>query len=190
MLKKRFWWPALIIVVSLCCSGILWLILHQAALPRKSTETSIDDKQMSFDEAEGVIMKIPGTAQNDYWELHINKIENLGDVDNLTQIRGTYFVNKAPFYQVSGETGIIYLKTRVFQVNGNVVLKTVDASKELNAAELVWDPGLNRITARREVVLKTPQATVTTDEIVSNARMDHAVFSGPTKVLYQRVSHE
>lgn len=190
MVKKRFWLIVLIIFVSLCSIAIFWVVLQEAMSPKKPGGPLINDKQISFDEAEGVTMKVPGTKQNDYWELHVNRIESLGDIDNLNKIKGTYFINKTPLYQISGETGIVYLKTRVIEVNGNVVLKTVDASKELNAANLIWDPQLKRITARRGATLKFSQATITSDEIVSNFRMDHAVFTGPTKVLYQRVKYD
>ena len=132
-------------------------------------------------------MKVPGKQANDYWELHISKIESLGEVDNLTQIQGTYFVNKNPFYNLSGESGTVDLNTRIIKVNGHAVLKTVDAVKELNATELIWDPGLDRITASRGAKLKLPQATVNTDEIVSNLKMDQAAFTGLTKVLFQRM---
>jgi LPS export ABC transporter protein LptC len=190
MSKKRFWLVAIGVFILVCGIIIFWLVLRQTLSSQKTVRPAVNDKQLNFDEAEGVIMKVPGKTQNTYWELHIHQIESLGDIDNINHIEGTYYVDKKPFYQMSGKTGVIYLTTRVIQVNGNVVLRTIDASKELDTDELIWDSQLDRIKARRGAILKTPQVTVTTNEIVSNLKLDHAIFNGPTKVSYQRVNHD
>jgi hypothetical protein len=190
MLKKRFWLPALIIGVSVFIVTSIWLTLQHAPVPRKAKVLSIKTDQKSSDEFEKMTIKIPGAEKNGYWELHVDQGESLETVGHLNHIEGSYFINKKPFYRISGKTGIIYWNTRILQINGNVMLKTVDESKSLNADEIVWDPTLRNITARREVILVTTQATVTTNQIIANLSLDQAVFNGLTKVVYQRANHD
>jgi LPS export ABC transporter protein LptC len=190
MFKKRFWLSALIICASLFIVTFFWLTLQQALIPRKSTVNSIKDEQKSSDEFERMTIKIPGAEKNSYWELHVDQGKNLDDVGHLSRIEGSYFIDKSPFYRISGKTGIINWNTRVLRMNGNVVLKTVDESKRLNADEVVWDPTLRNVTARREVILVTPQATATANEIIANLSLDQIIFNGLTKVVYQRDNHD
>jgi LPS export ABC transporter protein LptC len=190
MFKNRFWLYAIIIIVSVFSIIFYWLTLQQALSPRKPVVQSIKNRQESSDEFEGTTFKIPGAEKNEYWELHVNTVKSLEDVDYLNHFEGSYFVNKKPFYRISAETGVFYLKTRVLEVNGNVVLRTDDNSKRLNADELVWDPTLKKITARRKVILTTPQATIAANEIVFNIKVDQVTFNGLTNVVYQGVEHD
>jgi hypothetical protein len=190
MVKKRFWLLVLIIFVIMGGLVIFWAKLQETMLSKKSGGSLVGDKQINYDEAVGVTMKIPGATKNEYWELRVNRIESFGDKDNLGQIEGTYYINKNPYYLISGESGVIYLKTRVIEVNGNVILKTNDASKELSTAKLIWDSQLKQITAREGAILKISQAIVSSNEIVSNLKMDHAFFIGPTKVMCKRVNYD
>jgi LPS export ABC transporter protein LptC len=190
MLQKRFWLSALIICAFLLIVTFFWLTLQQALVPRKSTVHSIKDEQKSSDEFEKMTIKIPGAEKDAYWELHVDQGENLEDVGRLSHVEGSYFINKKLFYQLSSKTGIIYWNTRVLKMNGNVMLKTVDDSKRLNADEVVWDPTLKNVTARREVILVTPQATATANEMIANLSLDQVVFNGLTNVAYQRANHD
>jgi LPS export ABC transporter protein LptC len=190
MVKKRLWLSVVIIAASLFSVTLFWLTLQQALVPRKLKANVIQDAQKSPDEFEKMTIKIPGVDKNGYWELHVNQGESLEDVGHLNHVEGSYLVNKKPLYLISGKTGVIYWNTQVLEMNGNVVLKTVDESKRLNADEIIWDPRLKNVTARREVIFVTPQATVTAKEAIVNLGLDQVVFSGLTKVVYQRANHD
>ena len=189
MLKKQFW-LTLLICASLCIIVVFWITLHQAMSTQKLLVHSTKPEQHSSDEFEKMTIRIPGAEKNGYWELHVNQGTSFQDDVHLNHIEGQYFINKKSIYQISGNTGVIYWKTRVLQLNGSVVLKTDDESKILNAEELLWNPTLKNLIARRGAILKTPQTTITTDGIVSNLKMDQVVFTGLTKVVYQRVDHD
>jgi LPS export ABC transporter protein LptC len=185
MLKKHIKWVVLIFA-SLCLFLAMGFFVQKFWMHPKNVQKASTDNPVEFDEAEGVSMTVPGSTQNTYWELHIDKIKTTaGDVDKLDRVEGVYYVNKAPTYQMSGKQGAIYLKTRKLEITGDVVLKAMDGSKKLTADRLIWDTLGNKVTAQENAILETPQATVTTEEVVANLGMDHADFNGQTKVSYQ-----
>ncbi|HBF36768.1 MAG TPA: LPS export ABC transporter periplasmic protein LptC [Firmicutes bacterium] len=187
MLKKYV--RIIVLIVVVLCLIIAVSFVWQKFWMHPKTVKNVSDNPVGLDEAEGVTMMVPGSTQNTYWELHIHKIETTsGDVDHLNQIEGVYFMNKAPFYHLTGNQGAVSLKTRKIEVSGNVILKATDGSKELTASQLVWETEANKVTAQKNVILKTQQAIITTEEVVANLKLDHADFNGQTQVSYQRTN--
>ncbi len=188
MLKKRIRLIVLIIV-SLCLMIAIGLWAQKFWMHPQTAKNVADDNPVGMDEAEGVTMTVPGSTQNTYWELRIHKVRmTTGDVDKLDQVEGIYFINKAPLYQMSGKEGAVYLKTRKLEITGNVILKATDGSKKLTADRLIWETLANKVTAQKNAVLETSEAIITTEEVVANLGIDHAVFNGQTKVSYQRTN--
>ncbi len=188
MLKKHI--KLVVLIVSLCSIlAACFLIPKFWTNPKTAQESLNNGDTVGFDEAEGVTMTIPGSTQNAYWELNIHKIKTTtGDINNLEQVEGVYFVNKIPSYQISGNRGTVYLKTRRLEIIGNVILKAMDGSKKITAERVVWDTLGNKVTAQKNAILETLQTIVTTEEIVADLGIDHAVFNGQTKVSYQRTN--
>ncbi len=188
MLKKHI--KLVVLIVSLCSILAACFLISNFWTNLKQAQDSINNSDtVGFDEAEGVNMTIPGSTQNAYWELNIHKIKTTtGDTNNLEQVEGVYFVNKVPSYQISGNRGTVYLKTRRLEIIGNVILKAIDGSKKITAERIVWDTLGNKVTAQENAILETLQAIVTTEEIVADLSIDHAVFNGQTKVSYQRTN--
>ena len=58
--------------------------------------------------------------------------------------------------------------------------------KEITADEFVWDPNNKVITATSNVFLKVSQASIKTDSLKADLKLENVVFSGVTRALYQR----
>jgi LPS export ABC transporter protein LptC len=141
--------------------------------------------QINSDEFTGLILKIPGAEKNGYWELNVARLESKSDLGLLTEINGEYLLNKQPIYYISADSGTILWKTRVLQITGKVNLKTNDG-KALRAVKVSWDPNTRRITAEKEVVLESPDLTVSTDKLDSDLRLEQVKIVGMTKAFYRR----
>jgi LPS export ABC transporter protein LptC len=186
MFKKKFWLPALIIVISVCAITAFWLTLHNALATRKTAVCSEQAQGQSPDEFQQMTMKIPGAEKNGYWELNIKNGKSLQDGAILKDIEGQYFSDKKPIYQISSKNGTIDWKTRTLELKNSVLLKTVDNSKILTTTELVWNPNSKKITARQGVTLQALETLISTDELFSDLTLEQVELKGMTKVIYQR----
>ncbi len=185
-MKKGIWLTFLIILVSTVSIFVFWSTLQQALAPEKAEIQSGRQSSANVDEFIGMTIKIPGAEKNGLWELHVSKVESTDNIGELNTITGDYILNKKLIYQISGNSGTIYWDKRILKVTGDVILKTTDDTKILTATEIIWDPNIKNFKAQKNVVLKTPEITVMSDEINSSLDLDQVTLKGLTKIVYTR----
>ena len=121
----------------------------------------------------GMVIKVPGSEPNSYWELKVARFVEQKKIGFMTQ-----------FYHVSAQTGQIDWQSRQLQFKKEVKLSSADG-KRLVAQELLWDPVHKRVTAEREVKLSAPEFQIFTEKIIANLALEKMTFIGATKLIYQ-----
>ena len=184
MVNKKTWSVISIVVVTLIGVITFAISFRQVSHEHPSAPTIKSDLQTK-EEFIGMVIKIPGVDINSYWELNVSKFESFDDTGHMFTVKGKYYLNKKPFYNISAASGIVYWKTRVLSLSGNVIMTTND-EKQLVAEQLTWDPNAKKIQARQNVVLTANRIKIETEEFKGNLDLERAVFSGFTKATYQR----
>lgn len=182
---KKKWLLLLIIILLAVVAYFLLSSFFQAISKKEAVLVGEGKLQINSDEFTGLILKIPGAEKNGHWELNIARLESKDDLGLLTEINGEYLLNKRPIYYISAESGTILWETRVLQINGKVNLRTNDG-KVLKAEKLSWDPSARRITAEKEVILESPDLTISTDKFDGDLNLEQVKISGMTKAFYRR----
>lgn len=153
---------------------------HQPDTPEKQADSA--EKVTEF---EGLAVKVPGSEPNSYWELKLTKLTSLGDVGQMTEISGKYFVNQKPLYFLSAGQGQIFWKNRRLAFKDKVELKNEDG-KRIVADTLTWDPRRETIEAKGNVTLEADDMTVKTEGLTTSTDFKKVDFSGMTKVITKR----
>ncbi|MGE5607448.1 MAG: LPS export ABC transporter periplasmic protein LptC [Bacteroidota bacterium] len=185
LIFKKKWLLLLIVILLALIAYFLLSSLFYAVSKKQEVLVGEGKLQVNSDEFTGLILKIPGAEKNGHWELNIARLESKEALGLLTEINGEYFLDKQPIYYISAESGTIWWKTRVLQITGLVNLKTNDG-KVLKAEKVSWDPNARRITAEKEVLLESPDLTISTDKFDGDLNLEQAKMSGMTKAFYRR----
>ena len=177
-------------IIFLSIIGLTTLIIslrgtNQDQPESKPIEVKPSKPQPNSDLFSGMVLKIPGSEPNSYWELHVVNFESITESGKMNGVKGNYYQNKQVIYKISAKTGVIAWKTRILSLKGAVKFQSNDG-KEITADEFVWDPNNKLITATSNVLLKVSQANIKTDSLKADLKLEKVVFSGVTRALYQR----
>jgi LPS export ABC transporter protein LptC len=182
--KKSFWLVGLIGLSALLITVLAFVWPRWGKKPPAPGEKSKATHTLEQNVLMGMVIKVPGSEPNSYWELKVARFVEQKKIGFMTQITGDYLLNNKPFYHVSAQTGQIDWQSRQLQFKKEVKLSSADG-KRLVAQELLWDPVHKRVTAEREVKLSAPEFQIFTEKIIANLALEKVTFIGATKLIYQ-----
>lgn len=163
----------------------LMIMLSTRQTPQKA-EPVVDAETPANDgEFVGITIKVPGVEEDCYWELTVDKMTGLEESGRIFEVAGEYFKNGVVIYTITSEGGNVNLKEQIITFDGKVLLKTSNG-RQISADVLLWNTKQEQITATGNVILKSPDSTVTTEKMTTDHQLEKAMFSGMTKVQYQR----
>lgn len=183
MLKKK--WLIIIGVIIIGLSGVIIFKISPQQPSKRNEQAAQIETPDNDGELVGTKIKVPGPDQEGFWELNVEKMAELGESGKMFKIIGKYIEKGIEVYWITADSGDINWKNQLITFQENVRFST-NAGKKISSEVFIWDTKHKQITAKENVTLLSPDLTVTTEQLNADHRMQKALFSGKTKVLYQR----
>ncbi|MCL6589677.1 MAG: LPS export ABC transporter periplasmic protein LptC [Firmicutes bacterium] len=135
--------------------------------------------QIEADQLSGLNIKVPGGEKNSYWLLNFAKFTDLGEAGALDSISGEYIQESKPIYRLTADSGSIHWQSQQMTLYGPRVA-AMDQTKEISAAEMLWEPKTGQISAKRQVFVRVNDLIVRTEELTADLELDRFVLKGST----------
>jgi lipopolysaccharide export system protein LptC len=135
--------------------------------------------QIEADQLVGLNIKLPGGGKNSYWLLNFAKFTDLGAAGALDTIDGEYIHDSKPVYHLTAASGSVHWESQQLKLYSPVIV-SVDQTKEISAAEMLWEPKTQHISAKHQVAVRINDLNIQTEELAADIELNQFIMKGLT----------